>query len=54
VDLGIVGTNWQEWQRAWWQGDFDYTGLVDIVDLGIVGTNWQKYLAPPSSWGGYT
>jgi hypothetical protein len=52
VDLGVLGTNWQQSPRAWQQGDFTYDGKVDIVDLGIVGTNWQTYLAfPPVSSG---
>jgi autotransporter-associated beta strand protein len=41
VDLGKIGTNWQQSGKFWEQGDFDHNGLVDIVDLGWVGTNWQ-------------
>jgi hypothetical protein len=41
--------------RRWWrprtfaQGDFDYSGTVDVNNLGILATRWQQALVPPSA-----
>jgi hypothetical protein len=51
ADLGALASNWQQSNRRWSQGDFDYsaTGLVDVNDLGILASQWQQILAPPSA-----
>jgi hypothetical protein len=54
VDLGVVGTNWQQSGLGWAGGDFDGSGLVDIGDFGVVGTYWQISLPLPSAEAGWS
>jgi hypothetical protein len=49
ADLGILATNWQQSPRTFSQGDFDYSGTVDVNDLGILASHWQQQLAPPNA-----
>ncbi len=39
-DLGILGANFNLFDRQRSEGDFNGDGLVDIEDLGILGANW--------------
>jgi hypothetical protein len=48
-DLGILASDWQQTDRTFSDGDFDYNGSVDVNDLGILATHWQRNLAMPSA-----
>lgn len=39
-DLGRMAINWQQTNRGWYDGDFDYNGLVDVLDLILLSNNW--------------
>jgi len=39
-DLGILGANYGQDNKTWFEGDFNDDGEVDIGDLGILGGNY--------------
>jgi RHS repeat-associated protein len=66
VELGYIGTYWQQSVSAGTRFDYNGDEYIDIIDLGIVGTWWQAKLptADPlvmyprttsfrGGWGGY-
>jgi hypothetical protein len=54
ADLGNLATNWQQINRTFSQGNFDYSpaGAVDVNDLGILASNWQHSVAVSGASGG--
>ena len=43
-----LATSWQT-SGNWINGDFDYSGFVDVTDLGLLATNWQQGVSSPLS-----
>lgn len=49
ADLGRVGLNWLDTNATWIEGDFNYSGTVDVLDMYLFSLNWQMGVGAPLS-----
>jgi hypothetical protein len=47
-DLYQLASNWQQKDRGWGGGDYDYNIITDAFDLGLLSSKWQQNIPPPA------